>query len=251
MGSSDSIFVNTLWFSQDFIDLSSGFVNFTDPRFINLLEDSSETLNPFPHSVMDLLMRGGGIWQMLMAEYFMFFIDIVPGVHSSGVLEVHSFGNRMPFTNKYGELYVFKLFHSWALNSAATSTQQALALDFIRFIQDPVHMARLTTRQIAIGRLPINRARFEYEIKMQLDAVTTTYERSIGLVKPRQEVIDYLFERVYYSMNRPMAMLPSIPMPIMTFFNELWENLNQGIISPHEAATALQNRVVLEILEGN
>ena len=253
MSFSDLAIINSLWFTQDFVDFDSGFVDFANPRFIYLLEEFSGAMKPFPESVMNEMMHLGD-WRFLLAEYFMFNVEGFPPIDNL-LYGDSSFGNSMLFTNNCGELLVFSVQGTWALSSATTNIQRALAIDFLRFTQDStideVREIRDTAGAIFLGVVPLNRARFEHNLRRDMYRIVAGYEFRNHLIKPRHAARDYLIDRIYYAMNLPMAVMPNVPMSIVSFFNETLESLNLGLISPHEAATALQNRVVLEILEGN
>ena len=102
------------------------------------------------------------------------------------------------------------------------------------------------------GAVPINRARFEHCLRRDIGMMLWNFNRpDLRLKISHDEAVEYIHYQVRHEMDRPMAARQDVPISIGLFFNELWDELNLGIISPHEAANMLQNRVMLEILEGN
>ena len=185
----------------------------------------------------------------------MFSVDGFPPIEDILLHGEQSFGSTSLFTNDYGEIIVFSAINTWALSSGTTNTQRALAIDFLRFTQDStnaeVRHIHSTAGVLFFGVVPLNRARFEYNLRRDMYLIMAGYTHRNQLIKSRHEARDYMLELLYRAMNMPMTSIPNVPMSIVSFFSETKERLNLGLISPLEAATALQNRAVLEILEGN
>ena len=246
----------SVWFSEEFVDFETGFVNFTSPAFLGLLEMASEIMKPVPDSVLDEFTRTGG-WDDLSANYYMFDIGHFCHVRGSDILYGDmDFSGRLPLVSEDGELFIIpSMYQRWVLSAAATKTQRALALDFIRFTQD---VTDIRIRSIFDGReyliggeVQINRARFDHCLRRDMDSSLRGVTRHRDLRMSIDDTLDYLIDQVKRELDRPMVAEPIVPEGIVAFLNGILDDLNLGIVSPHEAATALQNRVMLEILEGN
>ena len=255
MNQTYSLGMHMLLFSRDFVDFDEGIVNFTDPEYIAMLEEISQITKHLPASVLGE-MESGGNWMPLLAEYFMFNVNMSPyRLASHDVFYGYlGFVNPLPLVNENGELVILP-FEQWVLSAKSCTKQRALALDFMRFTQDftnesvvRIHETSQTVRHINT----LNRSRFEHNIERFLDDIILI--RSIEdnrLRKPRDETLDYLIQYVNHAMSRPMSGIQTFPERIGQFFRETLDSLRLGIITPLEAATMLQNRVKLEILEGN
>ena len=250
-----SVGMHMLLFSREFVDFENGFVNFLNPDYIAMLEETSQAMKRLPASVIYEMERGGD-WLLLMAEYFMFHVNMSPyRLVASDIFYGYSgFENPVTLVDDSGKLVIFPL-EQWVLSAKSSAAQRALALDFIRFTQDftnadvvQIHETSQTVRHFNT----LNRSRFEHSIERFLDdsIIFRSFEDR-HLRKSRDVALDYVIQYVNHAMSRPMIGVQFVPDRILTFFRETLDSLNLGLISPHEAATMLQNRVTLEILEGN
>ena len=249
--------VNFPFFSDEFVNFETGYVNFASPEFISLLEMALEFTKPLPDSVLEAMTQTWHV-EHLMANYYMF--NSAPSCYIMGsdifVGDV-AFANRIPFVNNDGELVIRPdFFQQLALNAAATETQRALALEFFRLTQDVTDNRTRSVYEnvmaISWGQVPINRARFEHCLRRDIGSAMWNFiQPGLRLSIAHDEAVEYLLSQIRREMDRPMASGQNVPLSIVHFFNELRNDLNLGIISPHEAAAAMQNRVALEILEGN
>ena len=249
--------LNFPFFSEEFVNFETGFVNFASHEFISLLEQAQELTRPTPDSILEAMSQ---TWHVdhLMANYYMFYNAFWCFITGSDIFYGDpAFASRLPYVNDVGELVVRPSFaHGWALSAAATKTQRALALEFIRFTQDATYTRiRNVYDDLMIfswGTIPINRARFEYGLRRDIRSMLWNFNRpDLRLKMSHDDAVDYIHYQVRRELDRPMIVQQNVPIGIRLFFSELWDDLNLGLISPHEAATALQNRVALEILEGN
>ena len=257
MHNSNSIIAHTLWFSQNFLDWDSSFVNFANPEFISLIENTSQIMMPMPATVTAIF--GSQATNVpittLMSIYFMFYSSLPYDITTFGLFTYETgFDNALLFVNEYGKMYI-SLTGGFVMSSQTTSIQQALALDFLRFTQDhtvdEVREINESAQFFTVGPVPINRSKFESHSRFVLSHTVENAARDGRLRKTQAETIRFHMDRLTYAMTRPMVRVPIAPMSIAAFFDDLRHSLNLGLISPHEAATRMQNRVMLEILEGN
>ena len=243
-----------LLLAREFFDYGSGFVNFSDPEFVRLLEITKDAFGQPLQHVIDERNRGSD-WQALSARYFAF-ETFSP--FSLGWLELFyedsSFVNAVPFANNRGEVYVRNFSGSgWALSRGATSTQQALALDFIRFTQDTtdadVDRIHERTPSIILGPIPLARDKFMRHTNRYAQGIAFSASRALRYSPA--EMSDNIFKRTYGILNSPMSAMPFVPDIVRGFVGTtLWE-LMQGMASPSDAAMRMQNTVTLMLMEGN
>ena len=245
-----------VWFTRDFINLAEEHFDFTSDEFIELLGKTSQIMRPKPPHVIETMLELGD-WELLMARYFMFSGMFSPNIlHELGLTEREvSFVNPLPFVSEDGELFIFNVGTSWSLNAGASPIEQALALDFLRFMQDTTNSAVADTHEnlptMMLGPKPVNRDHFRQSLDLQLDRTIRWGRHNYPLRYTASETIDYIHNRTLDIMNLPMASVQFIPQPILRAFDGIYEELSLGLITPHEAAHRLQNVAVLVVLEDN
>ncbi|MCL2415205.1 MAG: hypothetical protein FWD01_00155, partial [Defluviitaleaceae bacterium] len=125
---------------DDYIDIENRTANFNNQefiQFINETRDITANQNPTPPASG---FWGGSLSRQEQAERSELFL-----FDSGNILAHHQlinfeedlpFGNALAMVNSKGELSIMAEF-AFALNAAAAPAQQALAWDFMKFIQDP------------------------------------------------------------------------------------------------------------------
>ena len=257
---SDNVIWSNVWFSDEFVDFGTGFVDFMNPGFVGLLEDAFRIMKPVPDSVWAEIARtGSSLGFYLKTNYFMFDIAVPLNPLPHGVVDGNlGFAEPMLLVNDEGEMIVSTWPAAqgrWVLSTGATSTQQAMALEFIRLTQDTsihevlnVHRNSWMHWQVS---MPLSRARFDYHVERRLNLFLQNEGGEFPRIHTDREFIATETARLYAAMNRPMAAMPSVPAGIYGFFGELLERMHLGLVSPEDAAMQLYNRTVIEMLEGN
>ena len=189
--------------------------------------------------------------QRFLAEHFMF--AEVRGTWDFDMhgpfLENSYFGRPLPLVNSQGELYTL-LNPDWALSRNATPIQQALALEFMFFMQGSrnpdFHLIMNSPSSAGFvpyrGQIPITRDGFEQESRRQLRNINARHTSNLRY--GMNDSIEMFVERMYANINRPFASRPYVPAALRTFWHETLEDARQGLISPHEAALRLQDYAV-------
>ena len=238
------------WFIPEFFDFESGHVNFDSPEFIAHVEGALQAFRGMPEALMQFDPNINR--QELMARYFMFnnfFGNFGTWSFAMfGLFDDCYFGYALPLVNNDGELYIFPN-NTWFLNANTTLTQQALALDFVRFIKDTTipevwHHHSMPGRRPLGGGIPINRDMFQRESRNSLRLQNTIMNRSQALLYPIDDAIEMFIERMYANINRPFAMRRYVPGSVREHWNGLLDQLHEGLISPDEAARNLHNHAL-------
>ena len=105
--------------------------------------------------------------------------------------------------------------------------------------------------RILRGEFPLNRSKFSHWLAADVSILVHNPWMGMRLAMNHEEAAVYLFEKKYNTMLLQVSSAPFIPLNIRLYFDELYESLSLGLLAPFEAAARLQNRVTLEILEGN
>ena len=246
---SDFVVWDALWFQPEFVDFPRSHVDFLNINFVALLEAVGRSTKPIPQSTRIDSSREDA--RFSLAKLFMFSID--SPTHLGRYGEFYggaAFANALPLVNEDRDLLVHPISQEkWSLNVTATYKQQALALDFLRFMQDNTisEVQNINSRLRFLWQVYINKARFEHHATeiIQLDL-------GRGDLQKACEVSTVLvLERIAGEMERTMARLPHVPDSFRSFFAETIEHHRLGLITAQEAAARLQNRAVLQIMEGN
>lgn len=255
MTSFGTLGAQNIWLTPEFINLAEGHINFASDGFIKLLTETSQFIKPTPLHMQDFMRDEER--QQLMFRYFMFHV-----VFSSSILHELGIGgqdamfmNPLPFVNESGELYVYGT-PTWKISAGASQVEKALALEFIRFMQDTTNpqVADIHERVVflnSIGPKPINRDHFERRMYIQLNRSEHSAAFDPRLRYVTRDEIEYVINHTRSIMNLPMTGRRALPQSLRVAFSEMYQELVLGLISPHEAANRLQNVAVLVVLEGN
>ena len=237
-------FVCEPWFIQEFFDMESGHVNFDSPEFVSHIETALQAFRQMPEEFtrrMQMQFDPNFNPQQFLARYFMF-----NNIFSSGwSFEMHGFfedcyfGYALPLVNSDGELYIMPN-PAWFLNTDTTLTQQALALDFVRFTHDTaipeVWHHHINPDTMSIGGISVNHDMFRRQSNHRLRNSLNVLGRSGALRYPVNDAVEMFTERIYANINRPFARLPYVPASLRAYWTETWYQLRADLISTEEAA---------------
>ena len=255
---------------DDFFDFETGRVEFNTPEFINFISHARELTSPgreFAPASMPFFLEVGDRGHMTFSsQRYMFRRVWAVNYESFGVFEEDLFFiNPLPYTNQQGELLIAP-WRTFALNANATQAQQALALDFLRFVLElrlePLPEAPLDARLrvLAMHYLYINtsgtyasplrsgtRFMFEYLPNHYQERFQELGWQPIDGDWP--QAFETMITRAEITKEMPMQDTRYAPDVIRNAVREILRQFHDGLITAEQAANDLQNRVTLIIME--
>jgi hypothetical protein len=234
---------------DDFIDIETGWVDFDNERFIGLISHAREITN------QDKWMFGG--WQsstsvspqekLEMSERY--FFHTINGnslfQHIINFDSEHIFTELTPLVNEQGELQM-EPWSSYALNANASPVLQALAWDFIQFINNvDNHGPGL------INIMPTNRELFRFSVERNMINDIHIFNDFGWQVAEGTDAEEDLIASLTMFAEMPMTSRGTVPDAILTTIFDILEQFNDGLITAEQAASDLQNRITLIFAEMN
>jgi hypothetical protein len=249
---------------DEFFDMETGRIEFNTPEFIDFItlarELTSLERDFAPVMLPRWLETGDRSFMAASSQRYMFRRVWAVNYESFGIFDENVFfTNPLPYTNRQGELLISP-WRTFALNVGASQAQQALALDFLRFIleipgwsaQDDFFLQRLYQDATGGGfASPFRggaRAMFETHMSRQ-------YQERFDELGWRP--IDNDWPQAFETMIARGVATRSMPMRdnrygselIHTAVIEILHQFHDGLITAEQAANDLQNRVTLIIME--
>ena len=264
-----SVLYAVLWQLYRFFDMETGRVDFATPEFIELITAARAMTTP--RNNFDWTWAGSGLddWRRLAGQYH-FRIDSALMREVYGIFQNDfGFGGPVPLINEQGEIPVAATL-GFVLNGGATYVQQALALDFMRFItevppldpyadeQDPQVMhLRALFLQIDAGVPPVSRSHFALALAEQQPFVIRNFWTTHGwrlinnwrLVEEGGLIAEHMTAAMTPHLEAPMTRGNSAPAVVTEAITEILLQFHNGHITAEAAANDLQNRVTLIMLE--
>jgi len=235
---------------NNFLDMENLVADFDNPEFVEMITEALEFTcretfrNPFfPTGFMNPPQL-----EMARSQRFLF------SEGHSGTLQFFFndddalFSTPRPFANSAGSPLVAPApAMQFAITAGATPIQQALAWDFMRFIQTPREGFMPLFSYQPVYR-PMTLFHLESQIPVVLDVLRG---RIIGEASDPQ----YLIAEIYEALNRftelppsPSSALDSISL-IETIITETLRYFEDGLITAQAAAELIQNRVTIALME--
>ena len=239
-----------------FIDMETGKVDLGED-FIELITYADSITSPgFVARYFASFMNP--LTEQSKAERYMFQIDVMGLLHHHYFLDfdgIHPFAGMVPLVNDRGEMLVESThsFDNYLLNANATTTQKAIAWDFIMFM---MQADNLPTEPGYLGlylACAPNRGLFEHIIREHLPIYfgqnrwnQHVYPWFPGTV---DEAIDGLIARRTLYGDLPMQSMSRFPRVIDDIIEENMGKYHDGLFSIEQTALNLQNQITLALME--
>ncbi|MCL1994798.1 MAG: hypothetical protein FWG63_01170 [Defluviitaleaceae bacterium] len=246
-----------------FLDIEAGRVEFDNEEFENLLTRISDvSRGESSESFHELLLRQ---WLMeFSVEYTENFLDsylfrqyfvpqsLEPFFHLE--LVGGGFMGYVPIVDSAGNLLVTHLEPAFVLSSDATSAQQAVAWDFMQFLQNP-DQGLSTASHTMQHNLPTFKPLFHNMVDTRVQSHVISFlnqllgsdHDTIPVNLSMDNPMEYYKERItdilYTAANMPMRHIQPFSQTIIDILSEVLADFDNGIISAQQAAERLQSRV--------
>ena len=239
-----------VWSIDRFLDFENRTSDFDTPEFIEFISEAQYMTNPekilFGSSGM-LLWHSPDLLEEQSQKYY--FRQSIP--QSFQFLlpfeEELPFGGQVPFTNEQGQLWV-TLFFSYALNGRSSPEVQALAWDFLKFMQDPTHFEG---QHWMYTLVPVYRPLLHSLLQWELPGRINYFEEEYGwrLIGSQEQAISNVITEFDRILQLPMADTLFANNAIAIIISEVMAQFNDGMLTAEQTAAELQNRVTLALLD--
>ena len=228
------------FYLDSFLDVKTGWVDFDNEQFIDLLTYAREITSP------DKVFMA---WRMELEAYLSekyLFQTVTPfeWQYSPYFEEGPLFVELTPLVNMRGELLV-NPWLAYTLNANATPVEMALAWDFIQFVMNPDNHGTTLTM------LPTNRHLFHHGVESVLTRAihNATGEWGWQLAGTIDKAVEDAIAQKVALLEMPMASIRALPFAIESIIDEALELFHNGLVSAEQTAADLQNRVTLALME--
>ena len=237
------------WNIDRFLDFGGRTSHFDTPEFIDFISGARAMTSP------DKMFGATASWTWhspeLLAEQsqryyfrqsipqsFQFMLDFEEDLDFIG---------SVPFTNDQGQLVVTPFF-SYALNGRSDPEVQALAWDFLKFMQDPAHFEG---NPWMYTMTPVYRPLLHGMLEWELPGRISYFEEEYGwrLTEDRDQAIAGVIDAFESVFELPMANGVFATSAVMGIVSDVMGQFHDGLLTAEQAAAELQNRVSLALLE--
>ena len=240
----------TFWGIENFLDFENRTSHFNTPEFIDFLTEAREMTSPEREHIGWMMSQTYHSPEALAEQsQLYYFRQSIPQSYQFMLpfQEELLFSGHIPFTNDRGQLMVSPFF-SYALNGRSTPEVQALAFDFLRFMQDPSHFEgdiwmytmvpvyRPLLRSLLEWELPGRIAHFEEEYGWRLTG--STDQAVAGVIAEFESILQMPMTRTFVANEA-----------VMNIIFEVIGQFDDGLLTAEQAAADLQNRVSLALME--
>ena len=256
----------TGWHTHNFFDFNTGYVNFNNQEFIELITQMRGLTNP--HQLLghprQIGRPGDRYLELEWSQRYMFRQATSHPFEYFSIFDENTiFVNPLLVVNDDGELLIHGApSETWLLSAGATPIQRALAMDFILFIagneNDTLRLESLFSP--AAGFLnapwfpsgaPVNRyllyrdGNFAFANMLNQLFINNNWR----LAGTQEEADEKIFARMHTAAEMPMARPFHAPWLITDLINEHLELFNSGLQTAQQTAENLQNSVTLAMME--
>ena len=238
-----------------FFDFESGRIEFNNQEFIGFITHARDITSPSRHFGQGLPpVSNDREAEASDAQNYLFMrvsIHFAP-VYFSIFDEDTIFVNPIPEVNLNGEVMLWSMV-SYALSAAATSTEQALAMDFLMFVMNPdedrqraasKYLNQFTSRDMAF-----------FDVSSRISSlIRSNFTGALvnspwNLAHSAQEVNNILFDEMTTVGEMQMALALPAPQVIHDIIEEVLGQFHDGLITAQAAAEALQNQLAIVMME--
>ena len=166
--------------------------------------------------------------------------------------EALTFSGHVPIINTRGELMISGL-SSYVFNGQSAPEVQALAWDFIRFLQNPAHYEPNPETEWFpfISMVPLYRPLMRSGLEQNLPGWAEYFEEEFGwrLAITPEDTVEYVYNLITEIGQMPMADSQYTNNAVSAIIWEVIEQFHDGLMTAEQAAADLQNRVTLALME--
>ena len=241
---------STIWAIDSFLDFENQTSYFNTPEFIEFITEAKYMTNP-----EKMFFGGTGSWTWHPPEVLeeqsqkYYFRQSIPQSFQFMLPfeEALPFSGHVPFTNAQGQLWVTPFF-SYALNGRSSPEVQALAWDFLQFMQDPTHFEG---EHWMYAMVPVYRPLLHSLLQWELPGRINFFEEEDGwrLVGNQDQAIAGVIAEFDKILQLPMADTLLANNAVSGIISEVMHKFNDGLLNAEQAADELHNRVTLTLLE--
>jgi len=250
---------------DNFLDFETRRVQFDNPEFINLITNARQLTSPSRHfgevQFFNWIETGNRQAVADMSRRYLFRRFSTMDFDNFGVFEEEMlFINPLPYTNDMGELLIWPDL-TFALSSNTTHVQQAMAMEFLRFLlipptgamNDPdvfVHHRLFMTHSAALASPARTSAEvvFPHAFVWHVSAFHVLDGwRMAGEGWP--EAIDTMVRYTTMASEMPMRDTRYAPAFVRDIVFDILYQFHYDLITAEQAAHSLQNRITLIIME--
>ena len=243
------------YYIKDFVDIETGNVDLNNERFIELINYAQEIIETDRPDWGDIPTTRAG--QTLISERYFFHFASPSNYCYNYFLNFEEdplFTGLTPIIDSNGDLMIRTSSNSYILNALANPVQQALALDFIKFMMDPAN-------RIGVGHVymqPTNRTLLQFaienDISIQLEYDDYFFSNAQWpLAGTPEEAVDDVVAKMTAFGEMPMQNRRSLPDQIAAVPDGViavaLQQFQDGLVSAEQTAANLQNQVELVLME--
>ena len=230
---------------QNFIDVEARTANFNNQRFIDFITSARELTNPDTISTVGAdinIISSEMEWAFSQRYLFMNYPMTTPQY----VLPIENmhFEGHAPLVNDKGELVI----HPWVsygLSTGTTAAQQALAWEFIQFMQDPEARVTVGAPQLVSTYRPMMR----HEFWRSIPDNNIFGANGLQFAVDREQAISDAIDLIEGILEMPMVDIHIMPDSINNIIMEIMIQFQDRLITAEQAAQYLQNRITLALME--
>ncbi|MCL1996039.1 MAG: hypothetical protein FWG63_07535 [Defluviitaleaceae bacterium] len=154
------------------------------------------------------------------------------------------FIGHVPIVDSTGNLLITHHHNpEFALSSGATPAQQAVAWDFMQFLQTPFANNRMRMHALPTFK-PLFHHMVDIGVRQNIDLFThNMYPVNLSMDNPMEYYKERITNILYTAANMPMRHIQPASQPIIDILSEVLADFDNGIISAQQAAERLQSRV--------
>jgi len=251
---SHDAFLAVVYQLDSFMDFENRTANFNSQEFIDFITEASAITAP--DAMFGGIMSSNLYSPEHMAENAQRFLfqHFNPDVYQFllPLEEELAFNGMVPLANERGELLI-SAFPSYVLNGRAVPEVQALAWDFIRFMQTPIQNEPIAGTSWLRGGtiIPVYRPMLRHSLEHALPGWFDWTEEEFGwrsTLTPEQSV-EHIYNLLSERAQMPLTDQMPISMSIMWILSEVMQQHHEGLLTSAQAAADLQNRITLALLE--
>jgi len=257
---------------SQFLDIPTRHVDFVNDEFIDLITTARRHTDPANN--FDWVMSDVVDLRQIEEDsrHYFFRRDNVLNMSIYNIFETENpFGITLPFVNAHGEVMIIP-FQGFVLNAGATPAQQALAMDFIRFMmivppldpnlpddaQDPQIVGRRGLQHGMWLMLPLHRSFLEFSVGNNHQSLIRwnftwgngwRLRDGMRLVEEWHLLSEIILEPMQAWGDMPMARSNTAPGFVVDAIEEILRQFHDGLITAEAAANDLQNRITLILME--
>ena len=242
------------WSIDKFLDIENGTANFDSPEFIELITEARNITNPEKDFMIFTRYAEYDIEAMTQDNYFMNFFPAALQFMIPYEDEL-PFSGHVPVTNHRGELLIYTNdYVSFVLNDSSSSETQALAWNFMKFMQDPANFE--TNPNIFPFMVPVYRPLLQFLLELRVGFQFDPYHEMFNLLDRQstlstEKAVDHVFEILDQINQMPMSNLYIYysTIEVATILHDYLTQFHEGQLTAEQTASELQSQISLALMD--